>query len=81
MQAQHTRRCSSLYYLHRLRLNEARGVTWSEIADGVWTIPGTRTQDTRKNKTARKPDVIPLSVQALEFIEEVNEVLRFGGPA
>jgi hypothetical protein len=45
------------------RLNEAVGMKWGEIADGVWTIPATRSKNGRQK-------AVPLPKQALELLDK-----------
>jgi integrase len=52
------------------RREEVCGATWREIKDGVWSIPGTRRKDTRRNaRRAPEDHVLALSRQALALIE------------
>jgi integrase len=66
------------------RRGEVCAATWSEMKDGVWSIPGTRRKDTRPN-ARRAPDdhVLPLSRQAIELIEALGpgdpDALVFSG--
>jgi integrase len=55
------------------RRDEVCGATWSEIEDGLWTIPGSRRKDTRPTARRAKEDhVIPLSPQALALLERLE---------
>jgi integrase len=57
------------------RRSEAGGLRWSELRDGIWTIPGARTKNHR-------PLVLPLPHQALDAIalwpRVVGKELLFG---
>ena len=60
-----TKACFEFQTLTAVRPNEARGMCWSELdmAERVWTIPGSRT------KTGR-PHRVPLSGRAMEMLDE-----------
>jgi integrase len=55
-------RCCKFSLLTAARRSEAAGMTWDELADGVWVIPPDR------YKTARE-HVLPLSQAALAIVE------------
>jgi len=66
------------------RREEVCGATWSEIKDGVWTIPGGRRKDTRPNARRAKEDhLLPLSRQATALLNELGlgepDALVFAG--
>ncbi|MBF9057715.1 integrase arm-type DNA-binding domain-containing protein [Rhodobacterales bacterium HKCCSP123] len=48
-----------------VRSGEARGARWSEIEDGVWTIPAERMKMHRAHR-------VPLSAEALAVLEQVR---------
>jgi integrase len=51
------------------RRDEVCGAAWSEIKDGVWTIPAERRKDTRPNARRAKEDhVVQLSWQAMALL-------------
>jgi len=55
------------------RREEVCGATWSEIKDGVWTIPGARRKDTRPSaRRVKEDDVIPLSRQAMALLSRLR---------
>jgi integrase len=55
------------------RREEVCGATWLEIKDGVWSIPGIRRKDTRRNaRRASEDHVLNLSRQALTLIERLG---------
>jgi integrase len=66
------------------RREEVCAATWREIKDGVWSIPGTRRKDTRRNASRALEDhVLPLSRQAVALIERLGpcepDMLLFSG--
>jgi integrase len=57
------------------RREEACGASWSEIREGVWTIPGPRRKDTRPSARRAKEDhVIPLSRQAQALLDQLGPI-------
>lgn len=71
-------RCCKFLLLTAARLREATEARWSEIDfdTGTWTIAPARRKDTRsrnrKKQVPAVPHIIPLSVQALELLQEVR---------
>jgi integrase len=61
------------------RRDEVVRATWSEIKDGVWTIPAARRKDTRGPKARERAEdhVVPLSRQSLALLTEIAR--RQGG--
>jgi integrase len=57
-----------------VRSNELRKASWSEIdfESAVWRIPAERMK-------MRRPHIVPLSQQAVEFFRELREYTGFGG--
>lgn len=51
------------------RSGEVRGATWSEIGDGIWTVPAERMK-------ARKEHVVPLSAAAIRVLEIARELRK-----
>jgi integrase len=75
---------ASFMLLTGARREEVCGATWSEIKDGVWTIPGSRRKDTRPNARRSKEDhVIPLPRQAMALLNALEpgepDALVFAG--
>jgi integrase len=55
------------------RREEVCAAAWREIEDGVWSIPGTRRKDTRRNaRRASEDHVLPLSRQAVALTEGIG---------
>lgn len=49
------------------RVSEAREMTWSEIDGDLWEIPGSRSKN-------RRPNVVPLSAEALGVLDQARRV-------
>jgi integrase len=72
-----TKRATEFLILTACRSGEVRGALWSEIdfERKLWTIPGMDPVTGRRTKN-REPHVVPLSVRAIEILNEAQKVSR-----
>lgn len=64
-------RALELTILSACRSSEVRGMRWTEIKDGVWTVPGERMK-------AGKEHRVPLCARALEIVTEMKSAKIHG---